>query len=140
MSATQDIIITGTREETLSWKRYIYFKYQDTEYSVLLFWDEFNGYEIYWKNKDTELLNSHIAPEWAINWDEDTHEGMSLAHWLDELTFDGSKGMKTNQEVRDKLEDIKRNYGEDDTQYTEEIASWVGALMWVLIEFKEEVK
>jgi hypothetical protein len=91
MNAKQDIIITGTREETLSWKRYIYFKYQDTEYSVLLFWDEFNGYEIYWKDKDSELLNSHIAPEWAVNWDEDAHEGMSFRHWLDELTFERVK-------------------------------------------------
>jgi len=91
MNATQEIIITGKREEILSWKRYIYFKYQDTEYSVLLFWDEFNGYEIYWKDKDSELLNSHIAPEWAVNWDEDAHEGMSLEHWLDELTFEKVK-------------------------------------------------
>ena len=88
MNAIQDIIISSTREETLSWKRYIHFKYQDEEYSVLLFWDEFNGYEIYWKNKESELLNSHIAPEWAVNWDEDAHEGMSLEHWLDELTFE----------------------------------------------------
>jgi hypothetical protein len=50
MNAKQDIIISSTREETLSWKRYIDFKYQDKEYSVLLYWDEFNGYQIYWKN------------------------------------------------------------------------------------------
>jgi len=90
MNAKQDIIITSTREETLSWKRYIHFKYQDKEYSVLLFWDEFNGYEIYWKDKESELLNSHIAPEWVVNWNEDLYEGMSLAGWLDELTFEGT--------------------------------------------------
>jgi hypothetical protein len=90
MNAKQDIIVSSTREETLSWKRYIHFKYQDKEYSVLLFWDEFNGYEIYWKDKESELLNSHIAPEWAVNWDEDLYEGMSLAGWLDELTFQGT--------------------------------------------------
>jgi hypothetical protein len=90
MNAKQDIIVSSTREETLSWKRYIHFKYQDKEYSVLLFWDEFNGYEIYWKDKESELLNSHIAPEWAVNWDEDLYEGMSLAGWLDELTFEGT--------------------------------------------------
>jgi hypothetical protein len=90
MNARQDIIISSAREETLSWKRYIHFKYQDKEYSVLLFWDEFNGYEIYWKDKESELLNSHIAPEWAVNWDEDLYEGCSLAAWLDELTFEGT--------------------------------------------------
>jgi hypothetical protein len=54
----------------------------------LLFWDEFNGYEIYWKDRESELLNSHIAPEWVVNWDEDLYEGMSFEGWLDELTFE----------------------------------------------------
>ena len=47
--------------------------------------------------------------------------------------------MRTSQEVRDELENIKHNYGKDDTKYTEEIASWVEALVWVLSEYKEEV-
>ena len=90
MNAKQDIIISSAREVTLSWKRYIDFKYQDKEYSVLLFWDEFNGYEIYWKNIESGLLNSLIAPEWVVNWDEDLYEGMSFSSWLDELTFEGT--------------------------------------------------
>jgi len=90
MNAKQDIIISSAREETLSWKRYIHFKFQDKEYSVLLFWDEFNGYEIYWKNIESGLLNSLIAPEWVVNWDEDLYEGMSFSSWLDELTFEGT--------------------------------------------------
>lgn len=88
MNAKQDIMVSSTREETTSWKRYINFKYQGEEYRVLLFWDEFNGYEIYWKNRDSELLNSHIAPQWAVNWDEDLYEGNSLESYLDELTFE----------------------------------------------------
>jgi len=47
--------------------------------------------------------------------------------------------MRTSQEIRDELADIKRNYGKDDTQYTQEIAAWVEALVWVLSEYKEEV-
>jgi len=47
--------------------------------------------------------------------------------------------MRTSQEIRDELADIKRNYGKDDTQYTQEIAGWVEALVWVLSEYKEEV-
>jgi hypothetical protein len=91
MNAVQDIIISSTREVTLSWKRYINFKYQDKEYSVILFWDEFNGYEIYWKDTKSELLNSLVAPEWVVNWDEDLYEGMGFGSWLDELTFEAVK-------------------------------------------------
>lgn len=47
--------------------------------------------------------------------------------------------MKTSKEVKQELKDIKRNYGKDETQYTEEIAGWVEALEWVLSEYKEEV-
>lgn len=46
--------------------------------------------------------------------------------------------MRTSQEVRDELADIKRNYGEDETLYTEEIAAWIEALEWVLSEYKDE--
>jgi len=91
MNATQDIIITGKREEILSWKRYIYFKYQDKEYSVLLFWDEFNGYEIYWQNQENNLLNNPKAPDWATNWQENSHNDMSLGYYLDDLTFEAVK-------------------------------------------------
>ncbi len=47
--------------------------------------------------------------------------------------------MRTSQEIKDELRDIKINYGEDETKYTEEIAGWVEALEWVLSEYKEEV-
>jgi hypothetical protein len=54
-----------------------------------LFWDEFNGYELYWRNNETELLNSLKSPQWALEWDEDANNGSSLAAYLDELTFQG---------------------------------------------------
>lgn len=44
--------------------------------------------------------------------------------------------MRKSQEIRDELTDIKRNYGENDTKYTEEIAGWVEALEWVLSDYK----
>ncbi len=44
--------------------------------------------------------------------------------------------MRTSQEVRDELVDIKSNYGKDDTQYTEDIAGWIEALEWVLSDYK----
>lgn len=46
--------------------------------------------------------------------------------------------MRTSKEVKQELKDIRSNYGEDETQYTEEIAGWVEALEWVLSEYKEE--
>ena len=88
MNAIQDINITGSRHEEMGWKRYIYFEHRGESYSVLLFWDEFNGYELYWRNEESGLLNSRKAPEWAINWNEDDYEGMSLKHYLDELSFE----------------------------------------------------
>ena len=87
MNTTKDIKITGVRHEETAWKRYIYFKYENTEYSVLLFWDEFNGYELYWKNEDSALINSLKTPEWAVEWNEDGHDFMTLEHYLDELTY-----------------------------------------------------
>lgn len=80
MNATKQIEITDQRHEETGWKRYIYFKYEGKDYELTLFWDEFNGYEIYWREPNT-------APDWARNWDEDMSEGLSLAGWLDELTF-----------------------------------------------------
>jgi hypothetical protein len=84
MNARQEIKITGSRHEETGWKRYIFFEYEGNEYELTLFWDEFNGYEIYWGMPEK-------APEWAVNWDKDMSEGQSLEHWLDELTFERDK-------------------------------------------------
>ena len=46
--------------------------------------------------------------------------------------------MRTSQEIRDELRDIRINYGTDETQYTEEIAGWIDALKWVLSEYEGE--
>lgn len=53
---------------------------------------------------------------------------------MDYITKEDS--MRTSQEVRDELADIKRNYGRNDTRYTEEVAGWVEALEWVLSDYK----
>lgn len=81
------IKITGIKHEETAWKRYIYFDYAGLRHKVLLFWDEFNGYDLYWENEEGRLT-SHKAPDWAKNWDEDEHDGMTLEHYLDELTYD----------------------------------------------------
>jgi hypothetical protein len=99
MNAIQ--IINKNHEQT-SWKRYITFNYDDKEYKVLLFWDEFNGYELYWRNNETELLNSLKAPQWAIEWDEDANNGESLSAYLDELTFN-AKEKDPNEDLFNEL-------------------------------------
>lgn len=87
MNTTQEIQVINKHHEETSWKRYITFNHDEEEYKVLLFWDEFNGYELYWKNNESELLNSLKSPQWALEWDEDAHDGNSLASYLDELTY-----------------------------------------------------
>ena len=76
----KEIVITGASAENMSWKRYIYFNYDGNEYSLTLFWDEFNGYEIFWREPSK-------TPDWVVNWNEDEHEGMSFEWYLDELTY-----------------------------------------------------
>jgi len=76
----KEIVITGISTETMSWKRYVYFNYEGKEYSLTLFWDEFNGYEIFWREPNK-------TPDWVVNWNEDEHEGMSFEWYLDELTY-----------------------------------------------------
>ena len=47
--------------------------------------------------------------------------------------------MKTSNEIREELEDIKRNSNATDgTEDT--LAGWIEALEWVLSEYKEEVE
>jgi len=80
----KEIVITGSREETTGWKRYIYFEYEGNKYEVNLYWEEFNGYDNYWREPNTE-------PEWVKKWDKETHEGMSFEGYLDELTWERNK-------------------------------------------------
>ncbi len=47
----------------------------------------FNGYELYWKDEDSARINSRKTPEWAVEWNEDGHDFMTLEHYLDELTY-----------------------------------------------------
>ena len=81
MNATKNIKITNSRLELTAWKRVICFEYEGEHHEVVLFWNEFDGFELYW-------LELSKTPDWAVNWNEDEHEGMSLADYLDELTWE----------------------------------------------------
>jgi len=80
----KQINITSTSHEETGFKRYIYFEYEGNQYELTLFWDEFNGYEIYWREPDK-------APDWVVNWNEEEHEGMSFRHYIDDLTWEMGK-------------------------------------------------
>ena len=73
-------ITRKTHEET-GWKRYLCFEYEGNEYELTLFWDEFNGYEIYWREPNK-------TPAWVSEWDSEAHQDMSFEHYLDELTYE----------------------------------------------------
>jgi hypothetical protein len=75
------VVIEGCYHEETAWKRYIYFDYEGKRYEITLFWDEFNGYESYWRVPDK-------VPNWVLEWDEEAHQGMSFEHYLDDLTFE----------------------------------------------------
>ena len=81
MNATKEIQIEGSRQDDTGWKRYIHFTHDGESYELTLFWDEFNGYEIYWQMPT-------VRPDWVVNWNQDEHNGMSFEHYLDDLTWD----------------------------------------------------
>jgi hypothetical protein len=86
MNTTQEIKITSINHEETGWKRRIHFQYEGKDYQITLYWDEFDGYDIVWRFCNGEQISR--SPEWAINWNEDEHEGMSFEHYLDELTWE----------------------------------------------------
>lgn len=77
----EQIVITRMDENTTGWKRHICLEYQGNEHKLILFWDEFNGYEIFWREPSK-------APDWAIKWREEENEGASLAGYLDLLSWE----------------------------------------------------
>ena len=76
-----EIVISHFNEESTGFKRYIAFNYEGNEYELTLFWDSFDGYEIYWQVP-------RVTPDWIVNWDEEAHNGNSFEAYLDELTWE----------------------------------------------------
>jgi hypothetical protein len=79
-----EVVITNSNEENTGWKRYIAFNYQGNEYELTLFWEEFNGYDTFWRVPER-------TPDWVAEWDSEAHQGMSFEHYLDELTWEMGK-------------------------------------------------
>lgn len=85
----KQLVIANSHHEETGWKRYLCFNYEGNEYELTLFWDEFNGYEIYWRSCNGDQINQ--TPHWAIAWDEEAHNGNTLEAYLDELTYERDK-------------------------------------------------
>lgn len=92
MNATQDIKISDVRQEIDGWRRYIYLEREGKSYELILFWDQFNGYEITWRYENEVIISK--APEWATNWNENAHGNITLEHYLDELTYEKLEEVK----------------------------------------------
>ena len=80
----RQVVVDWCAEESTGWKRHISFDYEGNEYELTLFWEEFNGYEIYWRTPDK-------APAWVAEWDSKAHQDMSFEHYLDDLTWERVK-------------------------------------------------
>ena len=77
----EQIVIAHSEEDITGWKRLITFNYEGNEYKVILFWDEFNGYEIFWREPNR-------TPDWVVEWNEEAHHGYSFGANLDGLTWE----------------------------------------------------
>jgi hypothetical protein len=89
-----ELKIQGAQQEVNAWKREITFMYEGKDYEVNLFWDEQDGYELYWikDGKTWTEENGKLvfvsAPEWAVAYNE---IGNSLESDLDELSYEMAK-------------------------------------------------
>ena len=72
------ITIKQASKETTAWAKEITFEREGKEYSVTLYWDSYDGYDITFKNKHNG------TPEWAAMWEENNSN--SLGYTLDELS------------------------------------------------------
>ena len=76
------LIIKQISKETTAWTKEITFEREGKEYSVTLYWDSYDGYDITFKNK------TNSTPKWAKDlYDyEDSNGDENLYEILDNLT------------------------------------------------------
>jgi len=75
------ISIKGVSKDDTAYDKHITFEREGVEYSVLLHWDNMDGYDLTFSS---DLIDD--MPDWALEWDEDEHDGESLEYTLDCLT------------------------------------------------------
>lgn len=85
--------IKSTRQENTSWTRWISFNYDGKDYDVVLYHQDNEGYDLVFKSENGVVYKGVFdMPDWAKDWDEDEHDGMTLEHYLDDLTYN-TKGI-----------------------------------------------
>jgi len=73
------IEVISTEQTVTAYKKRISFKYDGQEYNATVYWDENDGLDVWFRS-------GQPMPHWALNWNEDEHDGNSLAYVLDSLT------------------------------------------------------
>ena len=76
------IEIKGVTKEETAYDKRITFEREGIEYSVLLHWDSYDGYELNFLDGRTFIPD----PEWASEWQENPQYEESLECTLDGLT------------------------------------------------------
>ena len=76
------ITIKGVTKQDTAYDKRITFEREGVEYSVLLHWDAYEGFELNFL--DSRAFTS--TPEWAICFEDEEGEGESLEYSLDALT------------------------------------------------------
>ena len=76
-------ILLMDKQET-SWMKLVIFSHEGQEYTALLSWDSYDGYDLRFQDKQG---NEIPAPSWANEWDDSHQYGAeSLEYTLDSLT------------------------------------------------------
>jgi len=75
-----EITIKESNQRITGWAKDINFEYEGERYSVILYWNIEDGYELLFKNKNCQ------TPEWAEKWIVEGDVSESLFAVLDELT------------------------------------------------------
>ena len=76
------IAIKGITKEETAYDKRITFEREGVEYSVLLHWDAYEGFDLTFLDGRTFTT----TPEWAVSFEDEEGEGESLEYTLDALT------------------------------------------------------
>lgn len=80
-------IVQVSDDDVTGWKRYIKFNYNDVDYSVTLYWNENEGYDVTFKNMDMWSKPDWVDDYKSINLNGDENGLFALCFDLDELSY-----------------------------------------------------
>jgi hypothetical protein len=80
-----NIEINGVTKEETAYDKWVHFTHEGVEYHALLHWDMYDGFDLTFTDA-VRTANWVKTPDWAVEWNEDEHDGESLELLLDSLT------------------------------------------------------